>query len=151
MQDVTPSYANILVPTDGSEGALRATAVGAEIASRFDGKLHSLYVIDSRTVMDHADFGVERAETEAESALDEAATRAREFEVPVEKLLRRGVPHEQIVDAVDDHDIDLIVIGAQGRTGLDRFVKLGSTAERVVRYAPVRVLTVPVAVEVTAD
>jgi len=42
---------------------------------------------------------------------------------------------------VKKEEIDMVVIGTYGRSGLDRFI-FGSTAERVVRRAPCAVLTV---------
>jgi nucleotide-binding universal stress UspA family protein len=55
--------------------------------------------------------------------------------------LRTGVPHGEIVAAATDERADLIVLGTQGRGGLEHAL-LGSVAERVVRLAPCPVLTV---------
>jgi len=52
-----------------------------------------------------------------------------------------GNPHEEILNYVTEHGIDMIIMGTHGRTGLDRVV-MGSVAERVVRRSPVPVLTV---------
>ena len=52
-----------------------------------------------------------------------------------------GNPHEEILEFVAEHDIDMVVMGTHGRTGLDRAL-MGSVAERVVRRSPVPVLTV---------
>lgn len=52
-----------------------------------------------------------------------------------------GNPHEKILEYVSEHDIDMVVMGTHGRTGLDRAL-MGSVAERVVRRSPVPVLTV---------
>jgi nucleotide-binding universal stress UspA family protein len=56
-------------------------------------------------------------------------------------LVKTGVPWREIVQAAADEHADMIVMGTQGRTGLDRLL-LGSVAERVVRGAPCPVLTV---------
>jgi nucleotide-binding universal stress UspA family protein len=55
--------------------------------------------------------------------------------------MRLGTPSEEIVNYADEHEIDLIVMGTHGRTGVAR-VLLGSVAEKVVRKAPCPVLTV---------
>jgi nucleotide-binding universal stress UspA family protein len=55
--------------------------------------------------------------------------------------VRSGNPHETILDYTDEHDIDLVVMGTHGRTGLDRYL-LGSVTEKVVRTSDVPVLTV---------
>jgi len=52
-----------------------------------------------------------------------------------------GAPWQEIVRLAADEHADMIVMGTQGRSGLDRLL-LGSVAERVVRHAPCPVLTV---------
>ncbi len=52
-----------------------------------------------------------------------------------------GVPFEEIVRVAKEEHADMIVMGAHGRSGLNR-VLLGSVAERVIRLAPCPVLTV---------
>ena len=55
--------------------------------------------------------------------------------------VRVGVAFREIIDYSAKHDIDLIVMGTHGHTGLAHVV-LGSVAEKVVRKAPCPVLTV---------
>jgi nucleotide-binding universal stress UspA family protein len=59
----------------------------------------------------------------------------------VVRELRKGSPFLEIVRYAKDKNIDLIVLGTHGRSGLSH-VLLGSVAERVVRKAPCPVLTV---------
>lgn len=139
-------YSTILLPTDGSEGAAQAIDAGLELAERFGATVKALYVVDTRFVEADNDFVVEAAERDAERALDRAGESGADRGIAVEKLLRRGIPHEEIVDAITDHDVDLVVMGTHGRTGIDRLVHLGSVTERVVRRAPVHVTTVPLQV-----
>ncbi|MFC6838066.1 universal stress protein [Halomarina ordinaria] len=136
-------YSRILLPTDGSDGAAEAAETGLELATRFDASVHALSVIDARFVASDYDLVVEAAERDAERALDAVDELGNEYGVPVEKHLRRGVPAEEIVDAIGAYDVDLVVMGTHGRTGIDRLVHLGSVTERVVRAAPVHVTTVP--------
>lgn len=136
-------YDTILLPTDGSEGSRAAIEVAAEYAVAFDAVVHALYVIDERFVEAEYDMVVEKSESRAEAALDEASAVGEEYGISVEKHLRRGTPHEEILDVIDDYGADVVIMGTHGRTGLDRFVHLGSVTERVVRYADVSVLTVP--------
>ena len=51
--------------------------------------------------------------------------------------------HEVIVREAIERDIDLIVMGTHGRTGLKKLV-LGSVAERVIGHVPCAVLVTPV-------
>jgi nucleotide-binding universal stress UspA family protein len=52
-----------------------------------------------------------------------------------------GEPAAEVVAAAEDGKYDAIVVGTHGRTGLAH-VLLGSVAERVVRRAPMPVVTV---------
>lgn len=137
-------YSNVLIPTDGSEGALAAVEAGIELAARFEATVDALFVIDERFVAADFDMPREAAEAEAERALDAVADRGEKRGVAVERHLRTGVPHEEILAAIDDYDADLVVMGTHGRTGIGRIVNLGSVTERVVRSAPVHVTTVPI-------
>lgn len=136
-------YSKILIPTDGSDGAKTAIEAGFELANRFDSTVHTLYVVDSRFVAEDNDFTVEEAERKGEKALDEVGDRATEHGLDVRKHLRRGIASDEILAAVDAYGVDLVVMGTNGRTGIDRLVHLGSVTERVVRASPVHVTTVP--------
>jgi nucleotide-binding universal stress UspA family protein len=59
----------------------------------------------------------------------------------VETIVVKGVPFNEIINAATEINVDLIVIGTHGRTGLSH-VMLGSVAEKVVRKASCPVLTV---------
>lgn len=61
--------------------------------------------------------------------------------VETESVLRVGTPHQIITAYATHHDIDLIVMGTHGRTGVDRYL-LGSVTEKVVRLSDVPVITV---------
>jgi nucleotide-binding universal stress UspA family protein len=64
-----------------------------------------------------------------------------EIQNRVETTILFGVPFVEIIKAARDKDIDLIVIGTHGRTGLAHML-IGSVAEKVVRKAPCPVLSV---------
>ena len=61
--------------------------------------------------------------------------------VDVKEVLLEGHPSKEIIDFAENNDIDLIVMGTLGKTGLDRFL-MGSVAETVVRNSKVPVLVV---------
>lgn len=65
--------------------------------------------------------------------------------IRVHKHLSRGIPHDEILTAIDAYGCDAVVMGTHGRTGLDRLVSLGSVTERVVRMPLVHVVAVPLA------
>jgi nucleotide-binding universal stress UspA family protein len=59
----------------------------------------------------------------------------------MEELIRIGVPFLEIIRAAKEKDVDLIVLGTHGRSGLSH-VLIGSVAEKVVHHAHCGVLTV---------
>jgi nucleotide-binding universal stress UspA family protein len=132
-------YEDILLPTDGSQGAEAALEHAIEIATQWDATLHVLYVVD---------FRVARSGPLRESLRDEGREVLRDVEVAgtqaglsVVTETAEGSPHDEILEYVAEHGIDLVVVGSHGRSGVDRLV-MGSVAERVVRLSPVPVLTV---------
>ena len=73
--------------------------------------------------------------------LKETAERLRQKHSPVSQHLVTGVPFVEIVKRAREQDVDLIVMGTHGRSGVSHML-IGSCAERVVRKAPCPVLTV---------
>lgn len=137
-------YENILVPTDGSETAERALAAGIDLANVGDARLHVLSVVDmtSLGVDVYSEFNVDVLEERAESVIETATNDAREGGVEsVEGTVEYGSAiHRAIRSYVREHDVDVVVMGTHGRSGLERWL-LGSVAEKVVRTSPVPVLT----------
>ncbi|HYV42998.1 MAG TPA: universal stress protein, partial [Thermoanaerobaculia bacterium] len=66
---------------------------------------------------------------------------ARSVGVGATPLLLTGTPYEEITEAAEDLDCDLVIMGTHGRTGVSRFF-LGSVASRVVSTAPCPVMTI---------
>lgn len=61
--------------------------------------------------------------------------------IPVGHVFLEGDPATEIVRYTADSNIDLVVMGTHGRTGLERLL-MGSVAEKVLRDAPCSVLVV---------
>ena len=137
-------YDEILVPTDGSEAAEAAIEHALELAGQYGGRIHGLYVVDT-SIAASADVGsevlIDSLEKEGETALERLSDRVAAADVPMTTETVRGNPHRQIVSYVEDHDIDLVVMGTHGRSGVERFL-LGSVTERVVRSCDAPVLVV---------
>ena len=135
-------YDEILLPTDGSAGIEAAIENACYVAALADARIHALFVVDELVAgAAEWDMVVEREEARGEEAVEAVAAAAAARDVPVEKHLRRGRPHEEILEAIDEYGVDVVVMGTHGRTGFDRFVTAGSVAERVVRHSEVPVMT----------
>ncbi len=139
-------YDDILVPTDGSEGVEEAVEHARDLAKKYDSRVHVLYVVNTSTYSSlPADSNwesiVSALEEEGERSTSELAQRLEDDGVEVVREVVDGVPHREILDYADENDVDLIVMGTHGKTGLDRLL-LGSVTEKVVRKAKIPVLTV---------
>lgn len=137
-------YRTVLVPTDGSEAATAAATHAVDIASRYGATVHALYVVDVRMSPISTDIDrdevvelVEQSDNNPTRAICERAERAG---IPAVEAVRLGVPHEVIREYIDEHGVDLVVMGTRGRTGLERIL-LGSVTERILRTVDVPVLT----------
>jgi len=144
-------YRNILVPTDGSRGSATAAGHAIDLASQYDATVHALHVVDDGGITTIGRQDIQRHLRERGERLVEAVhDRAEKRGVDCETAVVSGSPPERIVQYAREEDVDLVVVGTHGRTGLRRYL-LGSVAERVVRTAPVPVLTLSPEVTPVAD
>lgn len=136
----------LLVPYDGSDTALDALEYAIE--SFPDADITALHVIDR----DHLEVpygellvGREelrrRATERAEELLEDAETAAEEAGVQIETEVLIGHPVREVLDYVDEHRIDQIVIGGRGMSNVPQLL-LGSVAFGVVHHADVPVTVV---------
>jgi len=138
----------ILFPTDFSQGARAAMDHALSLARDYKAKLILLYVIQDISIAEWyipsslsvTDL-VEDMQKSAWKEMDKWGEEVAGTVPNVEKLVVRGVPFVEIIRTAKEHNVDLLVIGTHGRTGIDHML-FGSTAEKVVRKAPCPVLTV---------
>ena len=139
---------NILVASDGSADSLKAATLAGELARALDAKVTLLTVQSEDDVLPHAwaagDYPERTASgsTPIEDIREMLKSRVLEVELPQaaealgplptnpELVHQWGHPASEICDYADDHDIDLIVVGSHGRTGIKR-VLLGSVSRAV--------------------
>jgi len=135
-------YDRILVATDDSDTARVAVDQAVSLAAVHGATLHALSVVYLRPSLEPSvEVFHDRLEELAATATAHVASAGADQGVEVVEATAEGLPHREILDYVADHDVDLVVVGTHGRTGLDHLL-LGSVAERVVRHSPVPVLTV---------
>jgi nucleotide-binding universal stress UspA family protein len=141
----------VLFATDFSKGAEHALASAISFAKHYGAELIMAHVV---TVWDYDPANpdwrfpplpsehVGRLEAQGREHLDEAGNSACDHNLQVRTLLVRGFdPGLEIVRTAGEEGADLIVMSTHGRTGVSHLV-IGSTAEKVVRYASCPVLTV---------
>jgi nucleotide-binding universal stress UspA family protein len=135
----------ILIPVDFSDCSLKAFHYAIHFARQFNAELMLLHVLVSlppspRLILESDELNAKYHEETAKQLAD-----WRRGTVPalsVKAVTRTGVSaYQEIVEAARESNVDLIVIGNHGRTGLSRLV-VGGTTERVVRHAPCPVLVI---------
>jgi nucleotide-binding universal stress UspA family protein len=139
----------ILVPTDFSKFSQSALTYGAAFAEKFGAELHLLHVVqdlalfipDAITVAPPIAPPVEQFLAAARAAMERVVEENDLKRLNVRPEVREGTPFYEIIRFAQETNIDLIVMGTHGHSGLAH-VLLGSTAEKVVRKAPCPVLTV---------
>ncbi|MEF8778329.1 MAG: universal stress protein, partial [Natronomonas sp.] len=137
-------YEDILLPTDGSENADVAVELGLDLAAVYDATVHTIYSVDTSRftgIGETADLYAAIEETGRE-ALESVRRRARAADLSVAGTVGRGPAAKVILSHSEEHDIDLIVMGTHGRSGIERYI-IGSVTETVVRNADIPVCCVP--------
>ncbi len=134
---------NILFTTDFSPAAEAAAPFAIQIASNYGAKVYGVHVnpFDNYTA----------AAPEAWAAMAEAADKETKEHAQRLNDQLKGIEHEVMIgegniwevisNLIKEKEIDLIVLGTRGRTGLGKAL-LGSVAEEILRQAPCPVLTV---------
>jgi len=136
-----------LVPLDFSEYANQALDYAIHLASKLEARLTLLHVIQALP-LGGVDMGVtlpftllQDLEAKITSSMQAYLERVTAAGLEGEIIIVKGVPFQEILETAKTQQVDLIVMGTQGRTGYQHLL-LGSVAEKVVRLAPCPVLVV---------
>ena len=146
-------FARVLVPTDFSPASVRGVVRGADIARSFHAKALLLFVVEKTffaplsmvhqapvTFSGEGDLLGEAVE-DGEKRLKALAAEHFQGVECAAKVIVGASAASGIIDQADTFAPDLIVMAAQGRSGVERLL-LGSTTEKVVRHAACEVLVV---------
>ena len=146
-------FRKILVCSDDSEGALTAARMGAQIARKFHSDVLLLHTYDLTVAVyplfeagvwqlpvrqEQMDFYLEEARVTLAAHTGKIL---QEAGVPYVSLIERGHPVEVITRLAAEREMDLIVIGSRGLSGVEAFL-LGSVSEGVLHHAHCPVLLV---------
>ncbi len=148
----------ILVPIDFSQNSKNALRIAAAIAAKHGAELELLHTnvtaVYSAPLSEYASAAVYIED----EGYDESASRLLErmkhelmgdpafAKLKIETRVEEGYLHSCIRNVADDDDVDLVVMGTKGATGVNEFL-VGSNTEKVIRTAPCPVLAVPEGVE----
>jgi nucleotide-binding universal stress UspA family protein len=140
------SLRRILVPLDFGDASNEALLRAVLLARPFDASITILHVVHILTLPDSVrafsrTAPPARVENEARERLEEAASKLGAEYPHTYAVMRRGLPADEILSALEDTRADLVVMGTGGEHAL-AYAQIGSVAEEVVRSSPVPVLTV---------
>ena len=141
-------FKKILFPIDFSEVSSEIVPYVISLANKLKAEVHIIFVVrrleNCRSIfVSHA--AVENFEMEivlgAETKMDEFVEAFFNSIIRPKTKILIGDIIEEIIKYIKTKGIDLVIIGTHGRKGMDRIL-LGSIADRVIRAAPVPVLSV---------
>jgi nucleotide-binding universal stress UspA family protein len=143
----------ILLATDGSDTAAAALDFVQGFPFPEDTEITLLTVMDEDRVTGGGHRGLSEGQKRAlrettdavrqgcEEILAKESARLRDAGWAGKSLLRTGQPADEITRVADELDVDLVVVGSHGLTGIKRYL-LGSVSSHVLQYAPCSVLIV---------
>ncbi|EKU37706.1 universal stress protein [Acinetobacter sp. AYS6] len=142
-------YQHILVPIDGSETSMIAMKEAIKLGKALNSKITVVqvmaldpFIADVYVKTGQTNELIERTRTYLLDILEKAKQEFSHEGISVEtKLLEGFVVHEEIIQAAQDLNADLIVMGSHGRTGVRKLV-LGSVAQKVLGESHIPVLIV---------
>lgn len=137
----------ILVPIDFSKPAINAFRLALDVASQSKGMVHLLNVIELPVlhdtllapVVDFEQALLTELKTKSESEFKKLSNRYNKGGVKVAFDVEFGPVSKTIIDYIGEHDVDLVLMGSHGASGM-REIFIGSNAEKIVRHSPVPVL-----------
>ncbi len=136
----------ILAPTDLSENSEFAMKYAKLVAEKFEAKLYIYHCItDINAAIGYvpslpAEQIINAMKDEAVKEIEHLRNRYN-LNGDVEVVIEVGDAPKKIVDFADKNNIDLIVMGAHGKSGLERFM-FGSVTEKVMRLSSKPVLEI---------
>jgi len=137
----------ILVPTDFSEHAEDALKVAAQIAKKNNSEIIILHMLELPHQSNDAIMGgISIPESmlfmkKANEMLDEVASRPYLDDIPITEVVKMDKPIHGITQISKDYDIDLIIMGSHGSSGVEELL-IGSNTEKVVRNSEIPVLII---------
>jgi nucleotide-binding universal stress UspA family protein len=137
----------ILMAIDRSPSKYKVAVYGATLAKALQARLIAIHVIETSPPSGLEDFVLRNYETsqrkEAENLLNETKGSAKSIgiEIDTEIVVKSHSIADTIIDYAKNKNVDLILVGTIGMTGLQKYL-LGSVADKIVTHAQCSVLAV---------
>jgi len=143
-------HKKILLPTDGSENAIKAGEYAISLADISGAEIIILNVIDTsylnaipqpevrESVDEELRNDMENAVKRFEETIEENQCNGTCKNISFKVLLKEGNPSDIILKTIDDEGIDQVVMGKSGKKGLEKFL-LGRTTDKVIKESKVPV------------
>jgi len=138
--DTHVGFQRVLVATDGSKHCRTAVERAIDFAGSYGGDISVVSIVDvPAEFYAEAPKVVEDLAHKAQGYVGDVKKQAEASGVKAETFVREGEAYQAITELAKARDVNIIVMGSHGRTGLKRLL-MGSVAEKVIGYSPCPVL-----------
>jgi nucleotide-binding universal stress UspA family protein len=143
-------FTKILIPTDGSDGAMKAAEMAVQLGEKFDAQCIFIHVIQpligiptiaTGDILPATVISPEEQEQWGKQIIERMVAAYKEYRHGIKTRLEWGNPVERICSAAEEEEANLIVIGSRGVGGLEELLT-GSVSSGVVHHAPCPVLVI---------
>ncbi|HHT9159978.1 MAG: universal stress protein [Planctomycetota bacterium] len=137
----------ILCPIDFSACSIHALSYAIDLSIKNKASLYLIYVMethvnDARDILKQIDLLLDDTQIDnLKIRLISLIPDNIQKSITIETIVVKGIPYVEIVKTSKDKQIDLIVMGTHGRTGLEHIL-IGSVAQRVIQKAPCPVFSI---------
>ncbi|WP_430410348.1 universal stress protein [Kordia sp.] len=136
----------ILLPTDFSEQATYALKVAASLAKQNNAEIHLMHMLELPSHLLSGDTNLNVPEQLlfmkiANERFEKTMEKAYMKDINVHVTVESQKAFDGITEAINQYDIDLVVMGSSGASGLKEMF-IGSNTEKVVRTSDAPVLVI---------